>query len=72
MMRQHQFMTHRVKSFSATKENLLLLDKFLIAGNSMKRKLLYLLFSLLLLLTLTGCDREDEKKGEYQIYYLNM
>lgn len=38
----------------------------------MKKKLIYLLLSLLLLFTLTGCNREQEKDGEYEIYYLNM
>lgn len=38
----------------------------------MKKKLIYLLLFLMMLLTLTGCNKEDKKKGEYQIYYLNM
>lgn len=38
----------------------------------MRKKLLCLLLSLFMLLTLTGCDEEAEKKGEYQIYYMNM
>lgn len=38
----------------------------------MKKKLIYLLLSLCMLLCLTGCNSEREKEGEYQIYYLNM
>ncbi len=38
----------------------------------MRKKILCLLLSLFMLLTLTGCDEETEKKGEYQIYYMNM
>ena len=38
----------------------------------MWKKIMCLLLSLMVLLTFTGCGEREEKKGEYQIYYLNM
>lgn len=38
----------------------------------MCKKLMCLLLSLTLLLSLSGCGQNKENKGEYQIYYLNM
>ena len=37
----------------------------------LKRKLC-LLFAILLLFSVTGCNKEEVKEGEYQIYYTNM
>lgn len=38
----------------------------------MMKKILYFMLSLMMLLSLMGCNKEEKKKGEYQIYYLNM
>lgn len=38
----------------------------------MWKKVLCFILSLIMALSITGCDREEKKKGEYQIYYLNM
>ena len=38
----------------------------------MRKRIICILLSLLLLLSLTGCGNNNEKKGEYQVYYLNM
>jgi len=38
----------------------------------MWKKITCLLLSLMILLNLTGCGESEAKKGEYQIYYLNM
>ncbi len=39
---------------------------------NMKKKLMCLLLSFLMLFSLTGCQEREAKEGEYQIYYLNM
>ena len=38
----------------------------------MWKKIMCLLLSLTMLLSLSGCGQNEEKKGEYQVYYLNM
>ena len=38
----------------------------------MYKKILCFILSLAMIFSITGCNRENEKKGEYQIYYLNM
>lgn len=38
----------------------------------MWKKIMCLLLSLTMLLTMTGCNKEQEEKGEYQVYYMNM
>ena len=38
----------------------------------MWKKILCVILSLAMLFSITGCNREEQKKGEYQIYYLNM
>lgn len=38
----------------------------------MKKRFLSILLLFSLLLTLTGCDSQERKNGEFQIYYLNM
>lgn len=38
----------------------------------MWKKIAYLLLSLMVVLNFTGCGEREAKKGEYQIYYLNM
>lgn len=38
----------------------------------MWKKIICITLSLAMLFTMTGCGREEKKKGEYQIYYLNM
>lgn len=38
----------------------------------MWKKILCFVLSLIMLLSLTACGQEEQKKGEYQIYYLNM
>lgn len=38
----------------------------------MYKKLLCIILSLAMVFSLTACNRENQKKGEYQIYYMNM
>ena len=38
----------------------------------MWKKILCFILSLTMIFSITGCNREEKKKGEYQIYYLNM
>lgn len=38
----------------------------------MKQRILCLVLSFVLLLTMVGCNRKEQKEGEYQIFYLNM
>lgn len=38
----------------------------------MWKKIMCLLLSLTMLLSLSGCGQNEKKKGEYQVYYLNM
>ena len=38
----------------------------------MWKKILCYILSLIMLFTLTGCNEQDKKKGEYQIYYMNL
>ena len=38
----------------------------------MKKRVLSILLVFAMLLTLTGCNQEEQKEGEYQVYYLNM
>ena len=38
----------------------------------MYKKILCFILSLAMIFSITGCNRESQKKGEYQIYYLNM
>ena len=38
----------------------------------MKRRIFCILLAFVVLMSLSGCNREDKKEGEYQIYYLNM
>lgn len=38
----------------------------------MWKKIMCLLLSLTVLLTFTGCNKREEAKGEYQIFYMNM
>ena len=38
----------------------------------MYKKILCFILSLTMLFSFTACNREEQKKGEYQIYYLNM
>ncbi|MBQ8519439.1 MAG: GerMN domain-containing protein [Agathobacter sp.] len=38
----------------------------------MWKKILCFILSLTMVFSITGCNREEKKKGEYQIYYLNM
>ena len=38
----------------------------------MWKKILCFILSLAMLLSMTACNREEEKTGEYQIYYMNM
>lgn len=38
----------------------------------MKKRILSILLIFVLLFTLGGCNKENRKEGEYQIYYLNM
>ena len=38
----------------------------------MVKKILCLILSLAMLFSMTACNREEEKTGEYQIYYMNM
>ena len=38
----------------------------------MLKRIMCVFLSLVLLLPLTGCDKQETKKGEYQIYYMNM
>lgn len=38
----------------------------------MYKKIVCFILSLTMLFVMTGCNQEEQKKGEYQIYYLNM
>lgn len=38
----------------------------------MKKRMLCLFLILVMMLSLVGCNRENAKEGEYQVYYLNM
>lgn len=38
----------------------------------MCKKILCFILSLTMMLSVVGCNKEEKKKGEYQIYYLNM
>ncbi len=38
----------------------------------MWKKILCFILSLAMIFSITGCNREEKKKGEYQIYYMNM
>lgn len=38
----------------------------------MCKKIMLLILSLVMMLSMMGCNRNEEKNGEYQIYYLNM
>lgn len=38
----------------------------------MYKKILCVLLSLIMMFSVMGCNRNEEKSGEYQIYYLNM
>jgi germination protein M len=38
----------------------------------MKKRVLSILLVFAILFTLTGCNQEEQKEGEYQVYYLNM
>lgn len=38
----------------------------------MIKKILCFMLSLVMMLSMMGCNKEEKKKGEYQIYYLNM
>ena len=38
----------------------------------MKKRVMCVLLSLLMVLSFTGCNDEEKRAGEYQIYYLNM
>jgi len=38
----------------------------------MWKKILCFILSLMMLLSMTACNRDEEKTGEYQIYYMNM
>ena len=38
----------------------------------MRKRILCVLLSFVMLCSLTGCRQEEKKEGEYQIYYLNM
>ena len=38
----------------------------------MMKRILCFMLSLTMLLSMAGCNREEEKTGEYQIYYMNM
>ena len=38
----------------------------------MYKKILGIMLSLVMVLSMTGCSKEEKANGEYQIYYLNM
>lgn len=38
----------------------------------MWKKILCFILSLAMIFSITGCNREEKQKGEYQIYYMNM
>ena len=38
----------------------------------MRKRIVCILLSFVLLLSLTGCGNNNESKGEYQVYYMNM
>ena len=38
----------------------------------MWKKILCYILSLIMLFTLTGCDEQDKKKGEYHFFYMNL
>lgn len=38
----------------------------------MWKKILCCILSLIMVFTLTGCNEQEKKKGEYQIYYMNL
>lgn len=38
----------------------------------MKKRILSILLVFVMLFSLVGCNREEKKEGEYQVYYLNM
>jgi len=43
-----------------------------VGGSCMIKRILCFILSLAMIFSMTGCNQEEKKKGEYLIYYLNM